>query len=439
MNADLLNIDFTTLGFYEPGFIHLEVSTRENLNDFNALASNPETAHLVSTFFHEYIHFLQDISTTHGLLNFIHAVEYLKNANKQVTEAGVAHFETPLKITNNSNWLTNNRLMHIYRGGENEGKRVSYLGYKANKEEVETSKGEKIIVPKYLVKCYDHSAQTITTCHFGSKHLKEYMAHAVQNQYAPNTIHDDIPYRLVELIVEKEFPRLARNPSLLVALCDASLMDQHPARLFFRTLERMKERPKRSFKEVEAVYSFAFKNFSFANEGKKEKVDSVYKDTANRAIGQIQDSLKADIFRPNVQWFEEVLKEAMQLRIEHPIFFTQLVQGSKKFSPLFYKVVSRLGIPFMTNSDQKGFFLPPEKLKSLNINPYYPKVFQAICETFRGEKKCVLHAFCETRTDKKVTDDNCLNSPWERVNQPELCPYAQMWKTWGLAGLKPSV
>jgi len=117
------------------------------LNDFNALASKPETAHLVSTFFHEYIHFLQDVSTTHGLLNFIHAIEYLKNANKQVTEAGVAHFETPLKITNNSNWLTNNRLMHIYRGCVNEGKRVSYLGYKANKEEVRDEQGGENCCP----------------------------------------------------------------------------------------------------------------------------------------------------------------------------------------------------------------------------------------------------------------------------------------------------
>jgi hypothetical protein len=310
MNADLHDIDYSTLGFYEPGFIHLEIGTREDLNDFNALASNPATAKVVSTFLHEYVHFLQDISSTHGLLNFIHAVEFLKNANKQVSEAGVAQFVTPLKIVNTFNWVTNMRLMQIYRGCESEGKRVTYLGYKAAKEQVVTGDGSKIVVPKYLVKFYDHGAQTTTTCHFGSIHLKEYMAHAVQTQYAPDTAHDDIPYRLVELIVRKEFPRLARNPVLLVALCDAALMDQHPARLFFRTLERMKERPKRSFKEVGSVYCFAYKNFSFADGEETEKVDSLFADTTDRAIEQFRDSLKAEIFKPNVEWFMAVIKEA---------------------------------------------------------------------------------------------------------------------------------
>jgi hypothetical protein len=222
----------------------------------------------------------------------------------------------------------------------------------------------------------------------------------------------------------------------MVALCDAALMDQHPARLFFRTIERMKER-KRNFREVDSVYSFAFKNVGFADGENTETVESLFANTTDRAIEQIRDSLKGDIFKPNVEWFVAVLKEAKQLRIANRSFITQLLQSSGTFSPLFNTIVSLLGIPFMTNADQKGFFLPPAKLKGLNINAYYPKVFQAICRTYQGKKDCVLHTFCDTRADKKVTDENCLNSPWERVSLPELCPYAQMWKTWGLAGMKP--
>src|ERR1044071_3828277 len=113
MNAALHDIDFATLGFYEPGFIHLRINTNEDLSDLINLAKCTISAKWVSTFLHEYIHFLQDITSTQGLLNFIHVVESLKNANKQVNEAAQADFPIPLKIRNDFNWGTNTKLKSI--------------------------------------------------------------------------------------------------------------------------------------------------------------------------------------------------------------------------------------------------------------------------------------------------------------------------------------
>jgi hypothetical protein len=260
----------------------------------------------------------------------------------------------------------------------------------------------------------------------------------LQNLFAPGTTHDDIPYRLVEIIVKKEFPRLARDPALLVALCDAALMDLHPARLFFRTLERMKKRPKRNFKDVNAVYAFAFKDLNFAD---GQTVDSLYEDMTTSAITEFGDSLKADIFKNNVQWFEMLIGEAKELRVKHRGFFTRLVSSPGTFSGEFHRIYCALGIPFTTNLKSHGYFIPPEKLNSLQIQPYYPKVFQAICKTYLGKLPCELHSFCaagEEGKAKKITNEQCLNAPWARVNLPTLCPYAQMWKTWGLAAYIPS-
>lgn len=441
MKPALHDIDFATLGFYEPGFIHLRINTSDDLSDLIKLAQCTVSAKWMPTFLHEYIHFLQDITSTQGLLNFIHVVEALKNANKQVNEAGQAEFPIPLRISNDFNWGTNTKLKRIYRGVETPVRSACYLGYKVAREEITASDGKKINAPKYLVKYYDDGAKTTETCHFGSIHLKEYMAHAVQNQFAPGTTHDDIPYRLVELIVAKEFPRLARDSALLVALCDAALMDLHPARLFFRTLERMKERHKRNFKDVNAVYTFAFKDVSFADGQRSETIDSLYEDMTRRAIAEFRDSLKADIFKDNVQWFEELMGEAKKLRVNSRGFFTQLVSSPGVFSAMFHQVVAALGIPFTTNADSHGYFFPSEKLQSVQIYGYYPKVFQAICKTYEGESQCALHPFCvasEAKTDKTITNEQCLHTPWARVDLPTLCPYAQMWKTWGLAGKRPA-
>jgi len=429
--------EHTTLGFYLPGFFHLELATAEDLNDFNRLAENGASAELISTFLHEYIHFLQDTTSTHGLVNFIYYIEYLKNANKQVRENPHAEFATPLKITNTFEHFTNTTLGKIYYGNPRQkAESISYSGYFADDVRITTNGGKAIRFPNYKIRYYDNGAQTTETCHFGSLHIKEYMAHAIQKQFTPNRNHSEIPYVLVELLVEKEYPPLAADKSLIIALCDAALMEYHPARLFFDALERMK-RAKWIPAGVDSVYAFVFDGLKLNWENQTETFDSLHEKTASSAIEHFRDALKADIYTENVQWFEHVIREARNLRINHQGFFTRLVQSPRTLSRLFYQIIDMLGIPFMTNALAKGYFLPPKNLKSLNIQPYFPKVFQAIYTTYQGKDDCLLHSFCRARSDKNVTDDHCLKSPWERVNFPELCPYAQMWKTWGLTGKKP--
>ncbi len=431
-----LDSEYADLGFYVPGFFHLEIVTREDLNDFNRLAANGASAELISTFLHEYIHFLQDTTSTHGLVNFIYYIEYLKNANNQVRENAHAEFHTPLKITNTFEHLTNTALGRIYYGTTSQAKNVSYSNYFANNVNITTNVGKAICAPQYQVRYCDRGAQTNEVCHFGSLHLKEYMAHAIQKQFSPDRNHSDIPYVLVELIVRKEYPLLAADNSLIIALCDAALMHYHPAHLFFDSLERMKL-AKWLPTDVASVYAFVFDDLELNWAQQTETFDSLHKSTASSAIEHFRDALKADIYRENVRWFEHVIGEARNLRINHPGFFTKLVESPGILSPLFHHTIDVLGIPFMTNALGKGYFLPPKKLDNLKIQPYFPKVFQAICATYKGKVACLLHSFCSARPDKNVTNDHCLKSPWERVNLSELCPYAQMWKAWGLIGKRP--
>jgi len=422
--------EFTTLGFYEPGFIHLRVNALDNLN---RLMDKSEPAEWVPTFLHEYVHFLQDITSTHGLLNFIHAVEHLKNANKQVTENASTGFSIPLKISNVYNWETNRKLKEVYRGCDRPVKSIGYLDYRETVERIPASGGSTITVPKYHVNYYDNGAQTKMTCHFGAIHIKEYMAHALQKQFDPVTAHADIPYRLAELIVNKETPQLAGNAPFIIALCDASLMDFHPARLFFHTLERIKSIPDWTPTDADSIYALAFKDLRLSGTGRTETFESLYDETAKSAAQAFRDSLKADIFKSNVLWFENLIREARNLRLNRRGFFSKLVSSPGNFSRMFTQIVNTLGVPFTTNAESRGYFVPPEKLKSLVIQPYLPKVFQAISKTYGGCRECSLHPFC----GENITNDDCKNKPWARVDLPELCPYAQLWKTWGLSGRKP--
>ena len=431
-------LEFSAVGSYEPGFIHLHIATQEDLSDLNRLAANGATARWVATFLHEYIHFLQDTTSTQGLLNFILVVDNLKNANKQVRDNPIAKFSTPLKISNEYNWVTNMNLRKLYIGDDKPVERVMYLAYAEIKVEVRTYGGEVIHVTKYEIHYYDKGAYSHMKCHFGSIHLKEYMAYAIQKQFAPETSNSDIPYALVELLIQKEHPPLATDTAFMVALCDAALMHYHPAQLFFDALTRM-QKVNWIPTGVDSVYAFAYDGVEFSWAGQTETIDSMHEKSAALAIEYFRDSLSGEIFQMNVLWFEEIIKAARHLRSSRRGFITQVVHSPWSLSPVFSVIFKLLGTPFMTNAAQKGYFHAPEALEGLNIQPYYPKVFQAICRTYQGKEACGLHAFCETRSDKIVTNDQCLTSPWERVDLPELCPYAQMWKHWGLKGKIPVI
>jgi len=434
--ADQREHEFATLGYYEPGFIHLRINTHDDLKELNKITEPDSSPLWTPTFLHEYIHFLQDITTTHGLLNFLHAVEHLKNANKKVLDATATYFSIPLNLDNDFNWQTNRRLKATYRGRVtpwgNRVPNINYLGYSFTNEQIPVNGGEIIKVPKYQIQYYDTSAQSKSECHFGSIHIKEYMAHAVQNQFAPGTTHDDLPYLVAELIVKKEVPSLGSNPSLVIALCDASLMDFHPARLFFDAIERMKNNSSQIPTDVDSIYSFVFNGLKFQANGVTQTVKTCYEETSKLAVDAFQSTLKAAIFKHNVQWFDELMVQAGNFRQNEQGFFSRLVTAPGMLSSTFRRIVTLLGVPFTTNAEFKGIFVPPERLKGLAIQPYFPKVFQAVSNTYGGNYRCSLHPFCETSPVLNLTNEDCLTQPWRRVHLPELCPYAQMWKTWGL-------
>lgn len=97
-----------TLGFYLSSFFLLHVSTKESLRNINTISDKA-----FSILFHEYIHFLQDITTFYGLNNTHVTVEYLKYCNNFVVSGSAKQFEVPINPdpTNSDNVL----LGTIYR------------------------------------------------------------------------------------------------------------------------------------------------------------------------------------------------------------------------------------------------------------------------------------------------------------------------------------
>lgn len=423
--------DFETLGYYEPVFLHLRVNNNEDIFDLNELLKNKDKIRLFSTFLHEYIHFLQNVTTTYGLMYSIFYIDLIKEINWTIRHDGKPEFEVPVTITNHSNIEVNIKLQGIYRGDDKGSELIKYDCYEVEETEVMDRDGNISRPVKYRVKYHDLITRRYKSMYFGATCIKEYMAHVIQSKFSPDTKHPDIPYLIAELIIEKEYPDLCKDKMLIVALCDASLMCLHPAQMFFKTIERMRNETFIA-KSVADIYDFTFADLTFEGQFGKLTPKELFDKFIELTNSQFYDALQADIFEPNYLWIKHIFTEAQKLRENHISFITELVEDKEKLSSTFFQVVQNFGTPFFTNNTGKGGFIPPKDLNKLPIQPYQLLVFKQVINIFYGKNSCSLYDFCKSRPDKDITNNLCQTAPWKRVNELELCSLAQIWKTWGL-------
>ena len=94
----------TTLGYYIPTFFEMHVATHDDNMIINQMSDGDATV-----LFHEYIHFLQDITTYYGLNNLYVQSEYLHSVVNRVK--GNLQFQVPYMIRDNKdNVLLNQKI-----------------------------------------------------------------------------------------------------------------------------------------------------------------------------------------------------------------------------------------------------------------------------------------------------------------------------------------
>ena len=361
-------------GFYEPGFLHLRINTEKELVNFNEILKNDKE--LFSTFFHEYIHFLQEITTPSGVMNSFHYIDFLKDIIGRIRAADGFEFKVPIKPDNTANIVANQQLRKIYAGDFRSTRYTRYDSFIQETEVVSDRDGKAYNVKKYKVFYYDLQTYASKTAYFGHTCLKEFVTHTLQKQFFPLIEHDDFPYTIASQVMEREYPEFGNDPLHLVAYCDACLMFSHPAQLFFTLIEKMREKEFVPQKSAD-VYNFVYNtDIQFSGPMGKHDFSTLLFESFSLAMSQFADALKSNIFDSNRDWIFHMLLQGFRLRLERPHFITELVIGEGTFSPLFYQILHNIGTPFFTDKKWKGGFVPPTNLTVIPNQPYQLLGFQ---------------------------------------------------------------
>ena len=182
----------TTLGYYIPTFFEMHVSTYDDDMVINRMTDRDATV-----LFHEYIHFLQDITTFYGLNNLYVQSEYFHSVVNRIK--GNQQFHVPFMIEdNNDNVLLNQIVCKLTVGDYAE--QEHYHVYSIDEMEEELIPNPFLKKIKSIVLNFDGDSLRS----FGAIAIMESMAYILERLCSPNayTTSPDYPYRAAELVAQ---------------------------------------------------------------------------------------------------------------------------------------------------------------------------------------------------------------------------------------------
>lgn len=428
----------SALGMYSPSFFKMHINVREHLGNIHNLSVETSAA-----FVHEYVHFLQDITTIYGQKNIISVVDYIKTVNYNQRQSG----ETNLKIPyipqegRDGGAYYNTELQKLHLGTLS----MNYSGLISGIEVqiVQQNVGYEVKNIETIVLALPNTLQTYK---FGSHAIIESMAFGIEQSLYPDVLEapDDFCYIAGVEVVRFVYPALLGDSKNIIALYDASLMYYNPGAVFYRTLELMNHL---SYLPVTAydIYSFVYSHFEMQFHMMSNVVE-IFNNHTLTAISQLEGYFTTELFAANRKWMNEMLTQANGVRTGSWGFFVDLASGGPlNQNPTFLNLFGRLGMPLVTNQDSIAFFASPIN-ETNNVRPDLMWVINQVYNIYINTnasaiRRCAMiewcRASCRNQDVEDYTDYRCFESPWERSRDNQLCVFAQVWKTWGMEQIVP--
>jgi len=426
--------------YYRPSFFNMKIDLPINLEDLNTI---PEGA--MGLYFHEYIHYLQDISTIYGLMNistitfYIQSCAHYLSKNKKYT-----NFKVPISLENILNdgveinyGLLNFSLRPIYIGSSINPKSSIIKDFKFKIIDSILSDGN--IIQKVIISFIGDN-DLYRELEFGGNHITEGMAYLCEqhNFHETLSVPSEYPYNVVEKIVELLYPQIVEEKILLIALCDISLMTYHPGLSFVRLVEFVRE--KQLINETTDLDNIYKEGYAFL---KGNHVD--FDELVDTVKVEICKNFNAEYYEDIKTWINCIFDSVKIFRREIPSFIIDLVRFGKPKDNHFFKLIHTvLGSPLVLNELGDGTISLPINFtpKGENFNPGIFLAISQILKIFYRDKpaKCELIDYCKAsrQNDPKIViDDNCFNSPWLKSKKTFLCPVGQIWHHWALKEFCP--
>lgn len=200
-------------GEYIPAFFEMYLKIDGEI-DLNKLSEKD-----FSLFFHEYIHFLQDITTTYGLTTCYAYGEYIQSVVNDIYLKGRRTFKVPYIYDDNKDNIKLNEQVQKITLGDWDTNIKTLNDVKVFTDNFELEFGMEENLPNITTICLQANEDDIIS--FGASAIKESIAYIMERycckEYEQS---DDFPYSSAEKIAYAIFPDFGIKPLNVLALAD---------------------------------------------------------------------------------------------------------------------------------------------------------------------------------------------------------------------------
>ncbi len=407
------------LANYESSYFIISVPTEADLEIKNMNEKD------FAVFFHEYIHFIQDITSFYGYSGIYSHGEYIRRVINDIylTDKPV---QMPVHLDDKSDFVMLNKMIAKVSLGDKGTIKNIFLIKNACIDTYQIS--DTFNLPELHVKVIANGEEDITV---GAYAIRENMAYLLEKSCTTRyRTSAEFPYQIVELLANKICPQKLSDLDL-IALCDISLQTSTPGPSLYMMLESVSNGDI-TINKPEDIYDFFFsKEVRFLNQDMK--TTDALRGSAKLAIEHLLSYLNIDSLSQEYRdWVIFTITAGVEMRIQHPYFFLDMTKCKRdKGNAILQYLAKNIGSPQMINAKGKRFQLitdrPICRFEYLEVVRQIENLFEY------GTTKCNLKSWCKLYPDGAPVDERCDKAPWQRCNDARLCPYALLWKHWNLS------
>lgn len=377
-------------GAYKTGCFEIALNCEFNMN-----LELMKTADL-GTFLHEYVHFLQNISTPWGihagivrnndLCEMVHSMEPLEKIHLPYK------FEPSQEQKLRRSWLQ----CSIGTGHS----RVKIDKTKASRFYYREIDGFPIAMHEVIFSVKNADGADVDII-IGATIIKESMAVLYQSLIDPNSVteHPDVPYNVIQIWCEKHFPNIAGDTRKLICLCYISLFSLDPGFSLMLLLREANLHPEKSgiefFDEYKEEYAIS--------DGKRVKIADFFSYLIEMYKLSLRGTLPCDLD------YTSLLLD--RVKLENGIVPILNVLYTDNFGVENMKsLISYLGLPFMHQADGKQFYTLVDgrqhSFQDVVVIAGNAAMYDYFIDPYRNYGSCPFRILCDR------DEPECWDTPW---------------------------
>lgn len=419
------NIEYNqVLGFYKPAFFYMELGVE---GDFDKILKHPKSE---SVFFHEYIHFLQDIFTTYGMNNIRNILLLLRDKISYMQKN--EYQELPVNFK--SAIVDDYKKQFNFTYGINDKDKIEKININENTKIAKIHFETKYIENKPLDIYYLTFEGIPYEYQIGAVDIMESMAFLLENYSYGKDTYDSppLPYKTIDIIIRNLCPDSFPGIEYVAAMCELSLSSGNPMMFFMETIEK-------------------FKNIRYKPDNINDFINKVLEDRNIECNGIVYEGANNPYFViinevinefhyifDNDKYFEKIL-----LWLDTLLGKARDIKNYEKFAPItryfvnenpkehFHNLICNIiGTPIIyMQNNKRGYYF--------DVNNATPELFLLrilgnFFNSLYNGSVCMMQEYCREKSrieeTPDITDNNCITSPSLRIEDNYLCPYAALWK-----------